>query len=335
MERRRIGILGYEGVMALDLAGPVDAFTTAMAENRLGRPEACYEVVVIGLNAKPFTSESGIVFKPCTTIDRVKALDTLIIPGGRGLRVPGVQRAVASWILARAGRTRRIASICTGIYALAATGLLDGCQVTTHWRFARDVARRFPRLRVHPDALYLKNGQLYTCAGVTSGIDLSLKLIEEDLGPRAALAVARELVVYLKRPGGQEQFSEPLQLQMESTDQFGELVAWIQGHMRQRLSVDVLAERACLSPRHFSRRFKDEFGTTPAAFVEDLRLGRARDRLALPGESIEHVASSVGFASADSFRRAFERRFGVRPGMYRRHFQLRAGGPVRRTINAA
>ena len=335
MERKRVGILGYEGVMALDLAGPVDAFTSAMCENERGRPEGYYEVVVLGLTMKPFTAESGIVFMPHTTIHRAQSLDTLIIPGGRGLRVPGVQRQAAAWIRSRAGKIRRVASVCTGIYALAATGLLDDRQVTTHWKYARDVARRFPRLRVNPDALYLRDGQFYTCAGVTSGIDLSLKLIEEDLGPRAALAVARELVVYLKRPGGQEQFSEPLQFQMESTDQFAELVAWIQGHLRQRLSVDVLAERACLSPRHFSRRFKDMFGTTPAAFVEDLRLGRARDRLGSPGQSIEHVASSVGFASADSFRRAFERRFGILPGLYRRHFQLRAGGPVRKGMKAA
>ena len=323
MERKRVGILGYEGVMALDIAGPVDAFTTATLETSGGRREAFYEVVVIGLNAGLCRAESGIVFKPHTTIHQAGDLDTLIIPGGRGLRVPGVQRKAAAWIRSRAAGIRRVASVCTGIYALAATGLLDHRQATTHWRFAADVACRFPRIRVNPDAIYLKDGHFYTCAGVTSGIDLSLKLIEEDLGPRAALAVARELVVYLQRPGGQEQFSEPLQFQAESSDPLAETVAWMQGHLRDRLSVDDLAERACLSPRHFSRRFKRVYGTTPGAFVEDLRLGRARDRLGLPNQSIAHVASSVGFASADSFRRAFERRFGIQPGMYRRHFPQR------------
>ena len=324
IKRKRVGFLGYDGVMALDLAGPFDAFRTATIEDSGGGAENCYETLIIGLSAKPFTAESGIVFKPHTTIHDAPALDTLIVPGGRGLRIPSIQRKAAAWLCTRAESIRRIASVCTGVYALAAAGLLNGRQVTTHWRHARDVAHRFPRLNVNPNALYLKDGPFYTCAGVTSGIDLSLALIEEDFGPRVALAVARELVVYLKRPGGQEQFSEPLQFQTESTDQFADLAVWIQGHLRQDLSVETLAERACLSPRHFSRRFKDVFGTTPATFVEDLRLGQARERLTAPAQSIESVASSVGFASADAFRRAFERRFGIKPSTYRRHFHLYA-----------
>ncbi len=326
MKRKKVGLLGYDEVMALDLAGPVDAFTTASVEQP-GRPaENCYDVVIIGLTERPFRTESGIVFKPHTTIARAPVLDTLIIPGGRGLRQPGTQKKAATWIRSRAGSTRRIASVCTGVYALAAAGLLDGLHVTTHWRYARDLADRFPRLNVNPDALYLKEGQYYTCAGVTSGIDLSLALIEEDFGSKVALAVARELVVYLKRPGGQEQFSEPLRFQTQSTDAFADLAAWMQGHLRQNLSVRELAERACLSPRHFSRRFKDVFGSTPAAFVEDLRLGQARERLTGPDQSIEHVATSVGFASADAFRRAFERRFGVKPSTYRKHFRVQPRG---------
>ena len=322
MKRKRIGFLGYDEVMALDLAGPIDAFTTATTDESDGRPVRCYDVVIIGLSRKAFRSESGILFYPDRTILNAPALDTLIIPGGRGLRRPGTQQKAAEWIRARAARITRIASVCTGVYALAAAGLLDGRQVTTHWRHARDLATRFPLLRVHPNALYLKDGPFYTCAGVTSGIDLSLALIEEDYGPKVALSVARELVVYLKRPGGQEQFSEPLQFQTESADPFAELAAWMQGHLRHNLSVDALAERACLSTRHFGRRFKDVFGTTPATFVEDLRLGQARERLTAPTNSIESVAASVGFASADAFRRAFERRFGVKPSTYRKHFRL-------------
>jgi transcriptional regulator GlxA family with amidase domain len=327
MKRKKVGFLGYDGVMALDLAGPIDAFMTATIENSDGKLENCYEVVIIGLNAKPFTSESGITFKPQTTILRALALDTLIIPGGRGLRNPDTQRQAADWIRSRAHSFRRIASVCTGVYALAAAGLLNGRQVTTHWRHAREVADRFPKLIVDPNALYLKDGKFYTCAGVTSGIDLSLALIEEDFGSRVALAVARELVVYLKRPGGQEQFSEPLQFQTESTNPFTDLAPWILGHLHQNLSVESLAERACLSPRHFSRRFKDVFGCTPATFVEDLRLGEARERLAAPTLSIERVAASVGFLSADAFRRAFERRFGIKPSTYRKHFDLRPRVP--------
>jgi transcriptional regulator GlxA family with amidase domain len=207
-------------------------------------------------------------------------------------------------------------------YGLAATGLLNGRRVTTHWRHAQDLAQRFPKLQVDPNALYVKDGKFYTCAGITAGIDLSLALIEEDFGPRVALSVARELIVYLKRPGGQEQFSEALRFQTHSSDRFADLAAWIQGHLRQDLSAEALADRACLSPRHFTRRFKKVFGTTPAAFVEDLRLREARERLTLPDQTIESVADSVGFKSGDVFRRAFERRYGLQPSSYRKHFSL-------------
>ena len=321
----RIGFLGFEGLMALDLVGPIDAFTSAFTEDTNGETVCCYEVVIIGLTDRPFTSESGVVFKPHKTIVNAPALDTLIIPGGKGLRVPETQKKAAAWISTRAAKTRRIATVCTGTFGLAATGLLNGRRVTTHWRQAQELAKRFPALKVDPNALYLKDGKFYTCAGITAGIDLSLALIEEDFGPRVALSVARELVVYLKRPGGQEQFSEPLQFQTHSSDRFADLAAWMQGHLRQNLSAEALAERACLSPRHFTRRFKDVFGTTPATFVEDLRLREARERLTLPNQTIDSVAYSVGFHSADAFRRAFERRYGLQPSSYRRHFSLHPG----------
>jgi transcriptional regulator GlxA family with amidase domain len=317
---RRVGFLGYEGVMALDLVGPIDAFTSVFSDDARDETARCYEVVIIGLTGRPFTSESGIVFKPHTTIKNAPALDTLMIPGGKGLRVSETQKRAAEWIASCAAKVRRIATICTGTYGLAPTGLINGRRVTTHWRHAQDLATRFPELNVDPNALYLKDGKFYTCAGITAGIDLSLALIEEDFGPRVALSVARELVVYLKRPGGQEQFSEPLQFQTRSRDRFADLAAWIQGHLRQDLSTESLAERVCLSPRHFTRRFKDVFGAPPATFVEDLRLSEARDRLTLPDQTIDSVADSVGFQSADAFRRAFQRRYGLQPGSYRKHF---------------
>jgi transcriptional regulator GlxA family with amidase domain len=323
MKQKRIGLLGFDGAMALDLVGPIDAFTTATIDESSDQASGCYEVMIIGFNNRPFVSESGILFKPHRTILNAPPLDTLIIPGGKGLRQPETLKKAAEWINSRVTRTRRVASVCTGAYALAAAGLLDGRRVATHWRHARDLAQRFPKLNVDPDPLYLKDGPFYTCAGVTAGVDLSLALIEEDFGPRVALAVARELVVFLKRPGGQEQYSEPLRFQTQSTDRFADLAAWMQGHLCEDLSVEALADRAYLSPRHFNRRFQDVFDSTPAAFVEELRLGEARERLTIPDQTIDSVAASVGFNSADAFRRAFERRFGVTPSNFRQRFELR------------
>ena len=254
-------------------------------------------------------------------------IDTLIVPGGSGLRKPGTNAKVANWLCRHARSIRRIASVCTGIYGLAPTGLLNGRHVTTHWRFIRDVANRFPKLHVDSDALFLKDGKFYTSAGVTAGIDLALALIEEDFGTRIALAVARELVVFLKRPGGQAQYSEPLQFQVESADSLSELVIWMRGHLQADLSVDALAKRACLCPRHFARRFKNAFHHTPAAFVEDLRLNEARQRLGTHRATVDAIAGSVGFHSADAFRRAFQRRFGVNPAHYRRRFQTEPKRP--------
>jgi transcriptional regulator GlxA family with amidase domain len=313
----RIGLLGFDGVTPLDLVGPADVFATAMPE---GASHAPYEIVTIGVTSKPFSSDSGIVFKPARALETAPALDTLVVPGGEGLRRPQTNARVSAWILARAGRIRRIVSVCTGIYGLAPTGLLDGRRVTTHWKFAADVARRFPRLRVESDALFVKDGPFYTSAGVTSGIDLSLALVEEDLGPQAALAVARMLVVYLKRDGGQEQYSEPLRFQTRSDDRFSDLAAWMAGHLHEDLSVEMLAGRACVCGRHFSRRFKRVFGRTPAAFVADLRLNEARRLLSSGARPVEGVAATVGFRSSDSFRRAFERRFGTTPTGYRARF---------------
>jgi Transcriptional regulator containing an amidase domain and an AraC-type DNA-binding HTH domain len=314
----RIGILGFDGIQALDLVGPSDAFTVATTASG----ERCYEVVVIGISAKPFRAESGVIFHPHETLRTASAVDTLIVPGGRGLRVERTNKQISQWIGSHAAQIRRIACVCTGTYGIAPTGLLNGREVTTHWRFAEDLQRRFPKLMVSGNALFLKDGRFYTSAGITAGIDLSLALIEEDFGPRVALRTARELVVYMKRTGGQEQFSEPLQFQITSADQFSELAAWILRNLDADLSLEVLAKRACLSGRHFSRRFKASFGGTPASFIEKLRLDEARRRLSARSQTIEQIAKSVGFNSDDAFRTAFERRFGVKPSSYRNGFHL-------------
>jgi transcriptional regulator GlxA family with amidase domain len=320
MKSIRVGILAFDGVMALDLVGPIDAFTTAGFEESHAQVESLYETLIIGLNNKPFKSESGIIFNPDKTIEDAPPLDTLIVPGGRGLRDLDTQRKTADWLKSRVKETRRIATVYTGTFGLATTGLLKGCHVTTHWRHARDLAIQFPELHVDPSALYLKDGKFYTCAGIAAGIDLSLALIEEDFGPRVALSVARELVVYLKRPGRQEQFSEPLRFQTQAQDRFADVAAWIKGHLRSDLSAAALAERANLSPRHFTRRFKGVFGMTPADFVEHTRLSESRERLKVADQTVDSVAYSVGFKSADAFRRAFERCYGLQPSAYRKHF---------------
>jgi transcriptional regulator GlxA family with amidase domain len=320
MNPRRIGILGFDNVTALDLVGPAEVFATAASldpSQAGGRP---YEVVVIGLTARCFRADSGLVFKPDTTLEASPDLDTLVIPGGHGLREPRTNARVVAWVKARAGRIRRVATVCTGIYGLAPTGLLDGRRATTHWNYARDFAQRFPAVTLDSNALFVKDGAFYTGAGVTSGIDLCLSLVQEDLGARAAIAVARLLVVYLVRSGGQDQYSEPLRFQAQAGNRFSELAAWMVGNLRGDLSVEALASRACVCSRHFSRRFKREFGSTPGEFVEGLRLGEARRLLSSGGSSIEGVADSVGFRSADSFRRAFERRFGITPTGYRGRF---------------
>jgi len=318
MRTKRIAVLGYDDVQALDIAGPLDAFDAANSGTHSGRRN--YETLLLGLTNRSFGSEAGISFKPHAAIDRIGEIDTLIIPGGRSLRSTEMGSRVAAAVKRFGARARRVASVCTGVYGIAPTGLLDGRTVTTHWRFASDLSRRFPKLRVDANALYLKDGRYYSSAGITAGIDLALALIEEDLGPTSAVAVARELVVYVKRPGGQEQFSEALQFQAQTIDVFKDLPAFVMGHLRGDLSIEKLAARACLCPRHFSRKFKTKFGITPADFVERIRLDEARRRLLLPEETIGCVAVSVGFRSLDSFRRAFERRFEIAPSMYRKCF---------------
>lgn len=313
---RRIGFLGFDGLMALDFFGPSDAFLSAGAER--------YETVLLAPSRRAIATESGVRLVPHFSLAEAPELDTLIIPGGAGLRQPKTLQALVPWLRARTPRFRRVASVCTGIYALAESGLLDGRRATTHWRFAAEVAVRYPALRIDADALFVQDGKFYSSAGVTAGIDLALALIEEDGGPALALGVARELVVYLKRSGGQEQFSEPLRFQAAAAGRLASLPGWMLQNLDADLSVDALARRSCVSPRHFGRLFKQTFGRTPVAYVEELRLGDARRRLTSGNATIAQIAGSVGYQSADVFRRAFERRFRVGPAVYRARFGTRS-----------
>ena len=314
---RRVGILLYDLVEALDVAGPADVF--ASANGLLPGSRAPYELISLAARRGRITSESGICFYADNALGEAGPFDTIIVPGGKGVRLNVKMRAhIAKFVLKHAERARRVASVCTGIYALADTGLLNGRNVTTHWRYASDVQRRWPKLAVDADSIYVKDGKFYTSAGVTAGIDLGLAFVEEDFGRDLALAVAHEIVVYLKRSGGQLQHSGPLLAQTKGKAPFNDLAQWIHGNLAAELTLEALAEQADLSPRHFARKFKTAFGVTPAAFVEEMRLDEARWLLANGADSIAELAQTVGYASDDTFRRAFERRYGIGPADYRR-----------------
>jgi transcriptional regulator GlxA family with amidase domain len=311
---RRIGLIGFDDVTALHLIGPSDIFAAAALDDGFGGRIGCYEVTLLGLTSTPFRAESGIVFKPHKTLRSAPPLDTIIIPGGSGLRRAEICGPIADWVRRRAKDTRRIASICSGIYALAPTGLLDGREVTTHWRFASDVARRFPSLRVNCKRHLIADEPIYTAAGLTSGVDLSLKLVEEDYGSYVTSSLERDFATYLAQPRPRTtETSDSFYFSNQTKERFAGLVSWMLQNLDQDLSVEILARRACMALGTFNCAFKSVFGNSPAAFVENLRLNEARRRLSTSRKTLRCVAESVGFKSADAFRRAFEQRFGERP----------------------
>lgn len=319
----RVGIIGYDGVNSLDLTGPLETLAAARTGVDSQQAEPCYRVSLIGLNSKTFVSQSQVAFLAESTLLKTPDLDTVIIPGGVGMASSETRRIICDWIAANIGRIRRVVCVCNGVYPLAQSRLLDGRRIATHWRIAQDLAVRFPKLRVDASSSFLQDGPFYTCGGGTAAMEMTLALIEEDYGARVALSVAREMVVRLRPAGSSESVLDPSQFECVPTDRLAELPAWIAAHLNDDLSVEVLASRACLCPRHFSRLFKRFFNTTPATFVERIRLDEARRCLSNSRHSIASVASAVGFASADTFRRAFERRHGVSPVTFRRSAQAR------------
>ena len=330
-----VGILGFDGVSLLDLAGPFEAFTVARTDAADGKDQPCYDTRIIGVTGKTFASESGLVFKTEDTLLRASHVDSIIVPGGVAVRAGETYRKISEWLTAHAHHIRRIVSICSGVYPLARSGLLDGRKITTHWRFAQDVARQFPKVRVDPISSFIKDGPFYSCGGGTAATEMTLALIEEDYGSRVALSVARELVVRLRPVGDAENSVDLLQFECGPMDRLADLPAWIGSHLSDNLSVEVLANRVCLCPRHFSRLFKRFFHVTPATFVEQLRLNEARRHLILPRNSVENVARDVGFKNADSFRRAFQRRYGVNPLSYKRNFKAQSIRPLNSSLFAA
>jgi transcriptional regulator GlxA family with amidase domain len=322
MVPKNVAVLGFDGVSDLDLSGPLEAFATARRTAEQNGGLSCYDLVVIALEGKTFTSQSGVVMQAQKRTKTASPLDTVVVPGGAGLRDPATLQSAAKWIAHRANSVRRVVCVSGGIYPVAIAGLLDNRCVTTHWRIAQDVTRRFPALHVSYSASFLKDGGFYTCGGGSAAIEMTLALIQEDHGAQFALSVARELIVELRPPGEDDALPNPSDYQSGPMERLAELPAWIAGHLRENLSRQVLAERTGLCERHFARLFKRIFHYTPADFVEHVRLSEARRRLLLPRNSIDSLAASVGFTSAASFRRAFERRFGVTPRAFRARFEF-------------
>lgn len=314
---KTIGLLAYDDMQALDLTGPLDVFGAA---NALASGMPPYGLHIIGVRTGTVRAENGLVVLPACSIEDAPPLDTLLIPGGIGSRLGHADPQLLAWLRRQAETARRVVSVCTGAYMLAAAGLLDGRRVATHWQYAEDLARRFPAIHVEPERLFLRDGRFATSGGLTAGIDLALALVEEDLGATASLAVARYLVMYVTRPGNQTQFSAPLAAQAQATGRMGTLVDWLLAHLKDEVTSERMAEQVSMSPRHFRRVFADTFGTSPARFVEHLRLEQACMRLTRNRTSIDRIASSVGFHSADVFRRAFRARYGATPSEYRERF---------------
>lgn len=315
---RIVAVLLYPGVNAIDVAGPLEAFATVRRAD--GAPE--YESRIWTLGSRVVRSESGLQLCADTTAPNKPRADLLIVPGGAGVREPQTLARLSEWLARHHSRFQRIASVCTGAYALAEAGLVDGRAVATHWAHASDLQRRYPKVRVNADALFLKDGCFYSSGGVTAGIDLALELIEADCGPRAAMDAARDLVVFLRRTGAQVQFSAPLKFQIAAAGRLKDVCRWAAANLGADLSVEALASRAGLSVRQFSRCFNEAIGAPPASYIKALRLDAARTLLG-QGASVAQAAQSIGFGSADAFRRAFERQFGIAPSEYRHRFALK------------
>jgi transcriptional regulator GlxA family with amidase domain len=316
MSPKLVGFLGFDGVAASELTRAADVFSAATLHGGYGNRISCYQITMIGLSSECFRAESGIVFRPDSTLETVSELDTIIVPGGDGLRQSLVNERIADWILARVNKTRRLGAIGGGIYGVAPTGLLDGREVTTHLRFANDVARRFANLRVDPRRYLVKDGAFYTASGPSAAIDLSLALIEEDYGHDVASVLAQEFVSASIKDNGQYKLPIPLAFNSQPTDRFAELIPWIMRNLHQDLSVNILARRTCMSLSHFNRAFKSVFGSAPGEFVETLRVNEAKRRLSVPKRTLDTIAASVGFSDAQTFQRAFERRVGAKPRSY-------------------
>lgn len=318
----RILVVAVPPMRTLDVFGPAEVFGDA---NWLRGGDRAYEVSIISAcSDRVVLNHLGTPVHTDRTYREYRGpIDTLLVAGCMGPRELHYERGFLDWLKVQSTRARRFGSICTGAFVLAKAGLLDGRRATTHWNWAHELAQDYPRVAVDPDPIYIRDGSCYTSAGVTAGIDLCLAFVEEDLGRSLALRVAQMMVVFLRRPGGQSQFSATLEAQTHETRPLGDILAWLPDNLHCDLSVDSLAHRAAMSPRNFARLFKQELRKTPAQHIEDLRLEAARRQLESTSRTVDEIADACGFTSAEVLRRMFRRRLHVTPGHYRASFGRR------------
>ena len=335
-ESRRVVFVAAPGTEILDLVGPLQVFARAAEMFSRRNPDhlPIYSVEVVTTSPRrSFVTNCGLRITAHKTFREVRGkIDTLLIAGGSAIENDEIGIEVVRWLKKIAGRIRRIGSVCTGAMLLARAGLLDGRQATTHWNWCELLIKRCPRADIDPNPIFVRDGNVYTSAGVTAGMDLALALVEEDHGSALALQVARNLVLYLRRPGGQSQFSAALSLQLTDRKPLRELESWVLDNLNKPLNVPVLAARVAMSPRNFARVFTKEMKTTPAKFVERLRVEAARRRLEESQNSMETIASECGFGNVNSMRTVFQRALKIAPGQYRRHF--RSTGQMQRRPKA-
>jgi transcriptional regulator GlxA family with amidase domain len=319
---RRIVIVAFPDVQTLDVVGPTEVFS--MADGLANGGE--YRVEVVASSGGALTTGSGLQLLPHRALTGVRGpIDTLLVAGGTGVVEAKRDERLVRWIRSAAPRARRVASVCTGAFLLAEAGLLDGRRATTHWAACDELRRRYPRVEVEAAPIFVRDGDVYTSAGVTAGIDLALALVEDDLGAAIARDAARWLVLFLRRPGNQAQFNTGPAWQAAERPPLRDLQSWIGDNLTADLSVPALAERAFMSPRNFARAFRREVGVTPAAYVESVRLERARAELEAGDTSVDAVAAMCGFGTVETMRRAFQRRFEINPAAYRSRFRTRGG----------
>ncbi|GGT05920.1 transcriptional regulator [Streptomyces kurssanovii] len=317
---RTLLVVLFDDVQSLDVTGPVEVFEGA---RRACGDRSAYRIRTASLDGSPVRTSSGLTLVPDGDLAGEPAPHTLLVPGGEGTRRPDPR--LIDWLRDRSPHAARLVSVCTGALLLAEAGLLDGRRATTHWAACDHLAGAYPEVEVEPDPIFVRDGRLSTSAGVTAGIDLALALVEDDLGRDVALTVARHLVVFLRRPGNQSQFSAQLAAQTARREPLRSVQHWVTQHPEADLCVESLADRAGLSPRHFARAFQAETGTTPGRYVERVRLEHARRLLEDTADGVTKISRACGYGTPEAMRRAFVKALGVAPAEYRRRFR----GPVR------